>query len=267
MGAALTAVFAAVRYIFAGSYTVVLIAQLMLAVSQPFLVNISTKVPANWFPVKERATASGLLVMAQYIGFIIPMIVSPMLVKTGADMPAMLGVYAIIAIVCAVLVFFTKEKPALPPGPEAPKESMSFKNMGRLFLNKNFVFVLIISFLAMGIFNTLMTMIETIFLPKGFSSADAGFVGAVFIISGIVGAFILPLISDKTRIRVPFLIAGVSLMGLLIAGLTFFWAFGLLLAIAALLGFIIMGLRPSCSSMARRSPIRCRKARPSARSC
>jgi FLVCR family MFS transporter 7 len=244
IGAALTAVFAAVRYFFASDYTVVIIAQFLLAAGQPFLVNISTKVPANWFPVKERATASGLLVMAQYLGFIIPMIISPMLVGSKEDIAKMLGIYAIIALCCGVLACFAREKPPIPPGPEAPKESMSLKNMVGLFKNKNFVRVLIVSFLAMGIFNTLMTMIEKIFIPKGFSSADAGFVGAVFVVAGIIGAVVLPLISDKTRVRTPFLIAGVSLMGVLIVGLTVLLSYGWLLCVAGLLGFVIMGLAP-----------------------
>ncbi|MDD5017299.1 MAG: MFS transporter [Eubacteriales bacterium] len=243
IGAGMTAVFGAARFLFAENFTIVLLSQFLLAAGQPFLINISTKVPANWFPVGERATASGFLVMAQYIGFIVPMIASPILIERF-DIKTMLGIYAAVAVISAALALCAREKPQIPPGPEAPKESMGFANMRKLFMNKNFLPVLILSFISMGLFNTLMTMIEQIFMPKGLTSIDAGIIGAVFVISGIVGAVMLPLISDKLRTRIPFFIIGVSLIGILCTGLTFLLGYGLLIAISALLGFIIMGMAP-----------------------
>jgi FLVCR family MFS transporter 7 len=244
IGSLLTVLFGLARFIFAENYSLVLAAQFMIAAGQPFLVNISTKVPANWFPVKERATASGILVMAQYIGFVIPMVASPLLAEQ-AGIKTMLGIYAGIAFVSALLaVFLTREKPAVPPGPPEPVESMGFIIMGRLLMNRNFLYVLIISFISMGLFNTLITKIELIFKPRGIQAAEAGIIGAVLVVSGIIGAVILPLLSDKTRRRVPFFITGIALLGFLCAGLAFFTSYALLILTGALLGFIIMGLAP-----------------------
>jgi FLVCR family MFS transporter 7 len=215
----LTVVFGLARFVFAGNFGLVLAAQFLIAAGQPFLVNISTKVPANWFPVEERSTASGILVMAQYLGFIVPMVASPLLAERFG-MKVMLGIYAGIALLSAgFAIFFTREKPAVPPGPAVPV-------------------------ISMGIFNTIMTMIEQIFKPRNISAVDAGLIGAAFIISGIAGAVILPILSDKTHRRVLFFIIGISLMGLLCAGLTFLTSYALLLGTGILLGFIIMGLAP-----------------------
>jgi FLVCR family MFS transporter 7 len=96
----------------------------------------------------------------------------------------------------------------------------------------------------MGLFNTIMTKIELIFRPRGFSAAESGIIGAVLVISGIAGAFTLPLLSDRTRQRLPFLLAGISLIGLLCAGLTFIGIYGLLLLAGGLFGFIVMGMAP-----------------------
>jgi MFS transporter, FLVCR family, MFS-domain-containing protein 7 len=244
IGGLLTVIFGIARAVFVSHFAIVLIAQFLVAAGQPFLINVSTKVPANWFPVKERATASGILIMAQYIGFIVPMVASPLLAEQFG-MKVMLCVYAGIAVVSAFLaIIFTKEKPAVPPGPPAPVESMGLKNMGRLFLNRNFVLVLIVSFISMGIFNTIITMIEQIFKPRGITSADAGLIGAAFVISGIIGAVVIPLISDRIRKRIPLFITGISMMGILCAGLAFFSSYLLLILTAALLGFLIMGLAP-----------------------
>jgi MFS transporter, FLVCR family, MFS-domain-containing protein 7 len=244
IGSLLTVLFGAARYFFAGNYSLVLAAQFLIAAGQPFLVNVSTKVPANWFPVEERSTASGILVMAQYIGFMVPMAISPLIVDQNG-IKAMLGIYAAIAFLAALpAVFFTREKPAVPPGPPEPVASMSFKTIGKLLLNRNFVLVLILSFISMGLFNTLVTKIEPIFSPRGISATQAGIIGAVLVISGIAGAVILPLISDKTQRRLPFFIIGVTLLGILCAGLTYFTALTLLILTGAMLGFVIMGLAP-----------------------
>ena len=180
--------------------------------------------------------------MAQYLGFIVPMVLSPVLIAKGV--PTMLGVYAAVSAVSAAMALLAKEKPPVPPGPEAPKESMGFASMRRLLVNKSFMPVLIISFVSMGLFNTLMTMIEQIFMPRGLSSADAGLIGAALVVSGIVGAVVLPIISDKLRVRAPFFVAGVTLAGVLCAGLAFFSPLALLIVVGALLGFVIMGLAP-----------------------
>lgn len=110
--------FSVVRAAFAHNFTVVFIAQFFIAVGQPFLLNISTKVPANWFPFNERSTAAGILTMAQYVGFAIPMLLSPMLAAQNG-IPYTLWVFAAIAVVSAVLcIVLTREKAtSATPGP------------------------------------------------------------------------------------------------------------------------------------------------------
>ena len=244
IGVTLTAVFGLVRFAFADIFIVVIVSQFLIAIGQPFLVNISTKVPANWFPVKERATASGILVMAQYLGFIVPMVLSPLL-ATSIGIKSMLGVYAGIACFAAlILVIFMKEKPAIAPGPEAEKENLSVKSMKKLLSNKNFNMVLAVSFIAMGLFNTILTMIEKILTPRGISFEDAGLVGAAFILAGIIGAVVLPIISDNLTKRIPLFRLGLGLLIPLVVGLTFLNGFAIVLVDAAILGFLIMGLAP-----------------------
>ena len=40
----------------------------LLAIGQPFILNAVTTVAARWFPVRERATASGMGSLAMYLG-------------------------------------------------------------------------------------------------------------------------------------------------------------------------------------------------------
>lgn len=245
IGASLTAIFGLIRALCADNFTIVLISQFIIAIGQPFLLNISTKVPANWFPISERSTAAGILIMAQYIGFAVPMLVAPA-VAASSGIPKVFMLFAIIAIISAVIaIVFTKEKPSVvPPGPTAPKEDFSVSSIKKLFKNKAYLLVLFICFMSMGIFNTLLTLIESILIPRGITSVQAGIVGAVFVVSGIIGAVVLPIISDKSGVKVPLFISAIALLIPLYLGLTFVKSFIFVAIIAGIAGFTIMGVAP-----------------------
>lgn len=245
IGASLTAIFGLVRAFFANDFTIVLISQFMIAIGQPFLLNISTKVPANWFPLSERSTAAGILTMAQYLGFAVPMLLAPIIAESSG-IPQVFMVFAIIALIsCAVAMIFTREKPRVaPPGPTPPKEDLSPASMKKLFQNKPFMIVLFICFVSMGIFNTLLTLIEAILLPRGITPAQSGIVGAVFVVAGILGAVVIPIISDKLRIRAPFFVLSIALLVPVYLGFTFVQSYVWVAVLAGVAGFSIMGVAP-----------------------
>lgn len=245
IGGVLTAIFGFIRAIFAANFTIVLISQFIIAIGQPFLLNISTKVPANWFPLSERATAAGMLTMAQYIGFAIPMLITPIIAESSG-IPNVFMLFAIIALISAFIsIVLTKEKPLTPPpGPIAPNEDLSKASYKKLFYNKPYILVLLICFISMGIFNTILTLIESILLPRGITSVQAGIVGGVFVVAGIMGAVVLPIFSDKLHIRVPLFISAILLLIPLYLGLTFAKSFLFISIIAGTSGFAIMGVAP-----------------------
>lgn len=244
IGALITAVFGILRYVFASDFTPVILFQFVIAIGQPFLLNISTKVPANWFPVTERSIASGILTMAQYLGFVVAMVLSPMLAQ-NYDIPTLYLVFGIIAVICAfIAVIFTRERPETPPGPEADKEDISIGSMVKLMKNRNFRYVLVIVFISMGIFNSLLTLIESILKPRGITMDEAGIVGAVFVVAGVVGAVLLPVLSDKLHRRTPLFVIAISLLVPLYLGLTYLSDFALVTAVSGIAGFTVMGVAP-----------------------
>ncbi len=244
IGAVITAVFGIGRMLFAGNFIIALFCQFMIAIGQPFLLNISTKVPANWFPVGERSIASGILTMAQYLGFVAAMVISPILAQLNG-IPAVYQVYALVGGICCIIaIAFTRERPKIAPGPEAIKEDISISSMLKLFRNRNFIYVLVIVFISMGIFNTLLTLIEPILKPRGMSMEEAGMVGAVFVVAGVAGAVVLPIISDKLRRRTPLFIAAITLLVPLYLGLTYLNGVTVLTLVSAVAGFTVMGVAP-----------------------
>ncbi len=244
-GAVLTAIFGLTRAFFADSFLLVIVSQFFIATGQPFLLNISTKVPANWFPIDERATAAGILTMAQYVGFALPMIIAPVVAETSG-LPKLLMIFAVIASCAAVVsIVFTREKPTVPPpGPASEKDDFSVASLRKLFRNRAYLLALLICFISMGVFNTILTLIESILLPRGITSLEAGIIGAVFVVAGVLGAIALPIISDKLSRRVPFFVASIILLVPLYLGMTFISDFLPLVLIAGVAGFSIMGVAP-----------------------
>ena len=245
IGAALTGLFGLLRGLLAPSYTWVLFAQIGIAVGQPFILNATTKVAARWFPIEERATAAGLGSLAMYLGILIGLVLTPF-VADRSGMAGMLVAYGIVSVLGA-LVFFglVRERPPTPPcPPEQEERSLVFDGLKQILRKRDFLLLMLIFFVGLGVFNGVTTWIENILRPRGFSSAQAGIMGGVMIVGGIVGALVLPTLSDRARKRVPFVLLAVGGATLGLAGVTFASSYALLLASAALMGFFLLSAGP-----------------------
>ena len=96
-GAALTGVFGLLRGLSAHSYGLVLVCQIGIAVGQPFILNAVTTVAARWFPLRERATASGLGSLSIYLGILLGLALTPTL-ALRRQIDGMLLVYGVAAL-------------------------------------------------------------------------------------------------------------------------------------------------------------------------
>jgi len=245
IGAVFTALFALTRGLFASSFPLVFASQIGIAIGQPLIVGAVTKVAAAWFPTKERATATGLGTLAVYLGILVGMLITPALeVKYG--MSGMLLAYGIVTVVAALCFFvFARAKPASPPCPAGEDvRVLMFDGLKQMLRQRDFLLLLAIFFVGLGIFNGVSTWIETIVRPRGFSISQAGLLGGLMLIGGIIGAVIMPILSDKARRRKPYII--LSLCGLLpgLAGMTFATSYWLLLISGFVFGFFLLSSGP-----------------------
>ena len=242
IGAVLTGVFGLLRGVFAADYTGVLIAQIGIAIGQPFVLNAVAKVSGRWFPIKERATATGLGSLAIYAGIFAGLVLTPFIV-IQSDIQTLLWIYGIIAALIAVLFLaLARERPPMPVGPE--ERSLVLDGLKRLFHQREFIFLLVLFFIGLGVFNAVTTWIEEIVRPRGFSIDQAGIVGGLMVLGGIVGAIVIPPLSDRIRRRVPFII--LALVGAIpgLIGVTFAASYPLLLVSAFVLGAFLLSSGP-----------------------
>ena len=245
IGAALTGIFGLMRGLVAANYTLVLVAQIGIAIGQPFILNAVTTVAARWFPVRERATASGLGSLAIYLGILLGLVLTPYL-ALHAGIGNMLVIYGVIAVVSAVIFFgFAKEHPPTPPCPPGMEvRSLVLDGLRQTFRERNFILLMIIFFVGLGAFNAVTTWIEDILRPRGFSSTQAGIVGGLMIAGGILGALVLPSLSDRFRKRTPFLIAAILGATVGLIGVTYVTVYWLLLVVAFVMGFFLLSAGP-----------------------
>ena len=245
IGAVLMGVFGLLRGFAGQNYSLVLWSTIGIAAAQPFLLNAWTTLPAKWFPAESRATMVGLITLANLIGAALGMVVTPMLIE-GMSIAKVQMVYGGIAAFSSVLfLLLVREKPSTPPCAEDEEtRALVLDGLKSALKIKPFWLYLFVSFIGLGIFNGLTTWIEAIVRPRGFSPNDAGTIGALLIVGGLVGAVVLPALSDKQGKRQRYLI--LAFLGAIpgLVGLTFatsaFWLF----ASAALMGFFLVSALP-----------------------
>jgi len=245
IGAALTGIFGLVRGLMAADYTWVLVAQIGIAIGQPFILNAITTIAARWFPVGERATASGIGSLAIYLGILTGVALTPYL-TLRSGIPGMLTTYGIASVIAMLIFFlFARERPPSPPcPPEQEARSLALEGLNKMIRQRDFIFLMIIFFVGLGAFNAVTTWIEQILSPRGFSATQAGNVGGIMIFGGILGAVIIPLLSDKYRKRVPFLLLAVLGAGVGLAGVTYVTSYISMLVFSFIFGFFLLSAGP-----------------------
>lgn len=245
IGAAFTGVFGLVRGFAGTDYNWLLIAQIGVAIGQPFILNAITKLAARWFPMEERATAAGLGTLAMYMGILLGMTLTPYLI-IGSGIGGMLYIYGIISILTSVvfIVFIKEGPPTAPCLPEQEERSLVYDGFKQTLRTKDFIILMIIFFIGLGVFNAVTTWIEDILRPRGFTATQAGITGGLMIVGGIIGALFIPILSDKYKKRTPFIIIALVGATLGLTGITFATTYWLLLTSGAVLGFFLLSSGP-----------------------
>ncbi|PKO00383.1 MAG: MFS transporter [Chloroflexi bacterium HGW-Chloroflexi-4] len=245
LGAILMGVFGLLRGFAGANYNLAMLCTIGIAIGQPFLMNSWTTVPAKWFEQEFRATAVGLVTLAGLIGVALGMVLTPIL-NQSLPIDQIQVIYGGIAALSALLfVILARETPPTPPCPDGMQtRALMLDGLKNALSNRKFWLILLVAFLGMAIFNGLTTWVESIVRPRGFSPEEAGTLGAVMLVGGIVGAIILPAFSDKEHKRQKYLIIGLlcAIPGLV--GFTFAHSLWLLIASSFALGFFLVSTSP-----------------------
>ncbi|MCX7027894.1 MAG: MFS transporter [Spirochaetes bacterium] len=245
LGSVAVGIFGLLRGLAGSNFTLAMIATCGMAAAQPLFLNAWTKMPAVWFPKKERATAVGLTTIASIVGTAVGLVVTPILAE-GMDMARIQLIYGGAAAFAACVFFvFARGKPPLPPDESATEErAFMVEGLVHAIKNPSFLKFLALAFVGMGIFNGVTTWVEGIVKPRGITSTKAGILGAIMLAGGVVGAVVIPALSDKAGKRKPYIVVGLAgaIPGLL--GLAFAPGFALIAISSFVLGFFLIAVNP-----------------------
>jgi sugar phosphate permease len=231
---------------FAGtSYPLVLAATIGIAASQPFLLNAWTKVPANWFSIEERATAVGMVTLSNLVGTAIGMVLPPILIETMSIQNVQMIFGGVAAFSALLFVILARETPPTPPCPAGQEvRALMLDGLKNALKNRYFWLYLAVSFIGLGIFNGITTWVENIIRPRGFTPTDAGTLGALMLVGGVIGAVVIPPFSDKQHKRKKFILFGFAMTIPFLIGLTYATNLWILFISAFGLGFFLTSAMP-----------------------
>jgi len=219
-----------------------LVATIGLAVAQPLFLNSGTKLAANWFRLEQRATIIGIGGISTLLGIVIGQIATPILLE-ASDLSTTMLIYGVLAVVSALLfVLFAKDHPPTPAGHE--ERVLMLDGLKHIFRMRDFYLLAFVVFVINAIFNGISTWVEVFVRPKGLDISQAGLIGGVLMIGGILGFLIFSSASDRLRKRKPVLMAGVLLAIPFLVMMAYVNGFAALAVASFFLGLCVMGVIP-----------------------
>ncbi|KAM5538876.1 hypothetical protein V8D89_007598 [Ganoderma adspersum] len=189
-----------------GSYALIMIGQLLAAMSLPILQVVVPSYSERWFNLKSRTTATMIMSLANPVGNALGQLIPPLFKSTRDSILVM----AIIFTAAAPIVFLVGEAPPTPPTFAATKKRPSLTSLAHAMAGKvpqgeyaymtkrqriDFVILCVLFGVLVGIINTFAILTAQQLEPYGYSDDTAGLMGAVLLLVGLVsGAISSPLL-------------------------------------------------------------------------
>lgn len=235
LGSVIMAAFAAAR-IYDGSFYFLVACQVGIAIAQPFIINAISKLVADWFEPEQNALATGIGTLGMFIGMALAMGLAVPLEQALGFRGSMAAFAGVTVLSTLLFVLFARENAGIKDDATAAMG----RDLKELIKSGNLKLLFIVSFLALGYFNGLTGWFEQILAPNGVGAEAAGNAGAALIGGGILGAAIVPAISDALRRRKPFLIICCVIAGALTWPLSRSADGMMLYVMSGLLGFFFL---------------------------
>jgi predicted MFS family arabinose efflux permease len=224
------------------NFTVLLISSTGAAVSQPFIFGSITKLAVSWFPQRERGLATGLGTIGLFLGMMLALILIPFL-YLGLGIAKMLMVLGLLCCAGAFFFFIIGREGTMTDLAES--ENFTLKDLLTLSKRRDFAILEYGFFVTIGGFTAILTWLQVMLNSlHGISIDDAGIIGGMIIIGGIIGSIAIPALSDKIhKIKILVVIdLAVGTIGFYFIGV--FSSFLLLVVTSFIVGFFLMSALP-----------------------
>jgi cyanate permease len=192
IGLGILAVFSLLRAV-DGPFWLLVVAQGAIGAAFSFIAGATSSYVVDWFAGKSVALVTGLCVIGLYIGLGSSMVITPVLVSHygfGGTMRITAAASVVIFLIAYPLI---RQRRAVIPVPDRQPTASSLQ----LVKNRTLALVFVISYLTGGLFSAVATALEPIWTLRGFTPEEAGLANGMFILGGIVGSFLMPLLQTR----------------------------------------------------------------------
>jgi len=220
------------------NYYFLLVGQVGIAVAQPLLNNSVSKLANTEFQQTEVTMAIGLGTLAIFIGVAAGMIVPPVMIQF-VSIPLMLLILAIITLIAFLFYLISMRFAKKIEMPEKTE-----LHIGKVLRYREILILSYIAFVGMGVFNGILTWIDSIFQHVSISMLQAGEIGLVLVVGGILGSYFIPLLSSKYRQRKIFTIVAIIITIIILLVYMLVSYFIVLVMLSLILGFFLLGAFP-----------------------
>jgi len=153
------------------SYWALLIAQIGIAIGQPYIVNAITKLVFDWFPFDQTALATGLGTVGIFLCEVVSLAISAPVVEALGFVLAM-GIFASITWI-ACFAFYLWGVKCVRNSVSLPTTSIA-RDFWRKAKSRNSLLLFMGSFLGLGYFYALTDWIVAILATQGLNADQAG---------------------------------------------------------------------------------------------
>ncbi|MCE4608261.1 MAG: MFS transporter [Caldisphaeraceae archaeon] len=223
------------------NYIAIFIGQFLGAVAQPFVINGITPYASAYFEEKGRPLAVSMGSAAMYAGMIVAMAVGVFVYDYWSIVG--LSLYsAIVVLVAGTWTLWMVSKVGII-GKAKLEHLTTFESLKRIVKRKEIWIFAGIMGMGLSILDILMTWVQPVLAPVGLGKI-AGMAISLMLVSGVIGASVLPSLAAKYSIRkVLIMIAaftGIVAYGVLATNISMV----LVYAMFALNGFMLMAALP-----------------------
>ncbi|KAJ8913505.1 hypothetical protein NQ315_017055 [Exocentrus adspersus] len=241
-------------------FWVAFVGQTLVAWSQVFVLSVPARLAAVWFGPSQVSSACSIGVFGNQLGVATGFLLPPTIVTNNEDTDVttrqlytlFIGTGIVTTILLTLILIFFKNAPETPPSYAAAQQEKEEKvdflaSLKNLVKNRSYMLLLNAYGINVGIFYAISTLLNQIILqyyPD--ASADAGRIGLVIVVAGMVGSVVCGIVLDKYhKFRETTLVVyACSLLGMIAYTFTLSRGIYIVYLISALLGFFMTGLLP-----------------------